>query len=240
LPVSRLLVETIIKECKQKHITKVDLLGFEFEMGLFPEIQQQAKKKGIDLAIKYIPREVFDKRAIEKDQVQFHDVSYIEAKPHIKRSKRNGNTVAIELTDFSVYYTQDIIKNVIASLKNGSSKVVLDNGNIIKLIKDKTGKLTKEPLTKNWTDWIDYWAIDFDFESKKEIIRIKQDNGKFKNEWTGNYVFENEWQSFRTKKDRLLKLTSVEFACNSGTHKIAIKVVDIFGNDTMKVIEIRV
>ena len=240
LPVSRLLVETIIKECKQKHITKVDLLGFEFEMGLFPEIQQQAKKKGIDLAIKYIPREVFDKRAIEKDQVQFHDVSYIEAKPHIKRSKRNGNTVAIELTDFSVYYTQDIIKNVITSLKNGSSKVVLDNGNIIKLIKDKTGKLTKEPLTKNWTDWIDYWAVDFDFESKKEIIRIKQDNGKFKNEWTGNYVFENEWQSFRIKKDRLLKLTSVEFACNSGTHKIAIKVVDIFGNDTMKVIEIRV
>ena len=117
---------------------------------------------------------------------------------------------------------------------------MLDNGNIIKLIKDKTGKLTKEPLTKKWTDWIDYWAVDFDFESKEEIIRIKQDNGKFKNEWTGNYVFENEWQSFRTKKDRLLKLTSVEFACNSGTHKIAIKVVDIFGNDTMKVIEIRV
>lgn len=27
-------------------------------------------------------------------------------------------------------------------------------------------------LTKNWVDWIDYWAVDFDYASKKEIIRI--------------------------------------------------------------------
>jgi hypothetical protein len=27
--------------------------------------------------------------------------------------------------------------------------------------------------------------------------------------WTGDYVFENEWQSFRTKKNRSLELISV-------------------------------
>ena len=27
-------------------------------------------------------------------------------------------------------------------------------------------------------------------------------------QWTGDYVFENEWQSFRTKKDRSLELKS--------------------------------
>ena len=34
MPVSRLFVEEIILECRKKHITKVDILGFEFEMGL--------------------------------------------------------------------------------------------------------------------------------------------------------------------------------------------------------------
>ena len=58
-------------------------------MGLFPKIQEEAKSKGIDLALKYIPREVFDKRAIEKNQVVFHDVSYIEVKPSEEKNCRN-------------------------------------------------------------------------------------------------------------------------------------------------------
>ena len=36
LPVTRLFVEEVILECRKKHITRVDILGFEFEMGLFP------------------------------------------------------------------------------------------------------------------------------------------------------------------------------------------------------------
>ncbi len=86
LPVSRLFVEKIIEESIEKLVTKVDILGFEFEMGLFPNIQEEAKNKGINLALKYIPRDVFDKRAIEKEQVIFYDVSYIEIKPHIKEN----------------------------------------------------------------------------------------------------------------------------------------------------------
>jgi hypothetical protein len=70
LPVTRLFVEEIILECRQKHITRVDILGFEFEMGLFPSILDEAKAKGIDLAMKYIPRDVFDKRAVEKNQFE--------------------------------------------------------------------------------------------------------------------------------------------------------------------------
>jgi hypothetical protein len=34
--------------------------------------------------------------------------------------------------------------------------------------------------------------------------------------WTGDYIFENEWQSFRTKKDRSLELTSVFHECQPG------------------------
>ena len=107
--------------------------------------------------------------------------------------------------------------------------------------KDKNGIVSREGLTKKWTDWIDYWAVDFDFENKKEIIRRKrEDNGDYEEFWTGDYIFENEWQSFRTKKDRTLELTSIAHECEPGQRKIAIKVVDIFGNDTMKVIEVTV
>ena len=172
---------------------------------------------------------------------------FSEVKPHYDKEK-----VAIELTDFSVFYNQDTIKNVEANLNNGSSKLVVENGKIIKVSKDKHGIVTRHILTKKWTDWIDYWAVDFDFENKKEIVKIEKkkeikQTGKvniedYKQEyeevWTGDYIFENEWQSFRTKKNKTLELKT-PFKQLSGRKKVAIKVVDIFGNDTMKVIEIK-
>lgn len=235
LPVTRKFIEEIIKECLEKHITKADVLAFEFEMGLFPNIQEEARGRGIDLALKYIPRDVFDKRAIEKGQVVFHDVSYIEVKAHIKK-----NTVAVELTNFSVFYSQENIANVEASLDPGKNKILVENGQIIKVLKDKKGIVSREVLTKKWSDWIDYWSVDFDFEDKKEIIRIQTDKGEIEEAWTGDYVFENEWQSFRTRKDRKIELTSVAHEVSKGKRKIAIKVVDIFGNDTMKIIEVNI
>jgi hypothetical protein len=214
----------------------VDILGFEFEMGLFPNVLDEARAKGIDIAPKYIPADVFDKRAVEKNQVVFHDVSFIEVKPHIK-----GNTVAVELTDFSVFYSQDSIANAEAAIKNKGSRIVVEKGQIVKVSKDKDGIVTREALTKQWTDWIDYWAVDFNFESKREIIRVKdEETGAWEERWTGDYIFENEWQTFRTKKDRSLELKSVFRECSPGRRKIAVKVVDIFGNDTMTIVEVSV
>jgi DNA modification methylase len=235
LPVSRLFVEEVIEECIEKQITKVDVLAFEFEMGLFPHIQEEAKSKGVDLALKYIPRDVFDKRAIEKNQVVFHDVSYIEVKPHVKK-----NLIAVELIDFSVFYNQDSIDAAAESLKSGNDKIVVENGSIIKVSKDKDGVVTRDILTKKWTDWIDYWSVDYDYESKKEIVRVKGEDGTTEEKWTGDYIFENEWQSFRTKKDRSIELKSAFKEVGSGRRKIAVKVVDIFGNDTMTIIEVNI
>lgn len=236
LPVTRLFVEEIILECREKRISRVDVLAFEFEMGLFPNIQEEAKSKGIDLALKYIPREVFDKRAVEKDQVVFHDVSYIEVKPLVKKK-----AIAVELIDFSVYYSQDTVDNVAAGLKKGANKIVVENGQIIKVTKDKNGIVNREILTKKWTDWIDYWSVDFNFENKREIVRVKNEaTGEIEEVWTGDFIFENEWQSFRTKKDRSLELVTPYYECKPGRYKIAVKVVDIFGNDTMKIIEVNV
>lgn len=234
MPVTRLFIEEIILECRQKHITRVDVLGFEFEMGLFPNVLDEARSKGIDIMPKYIPADVFDKRAVEKNQVVFHDVSFIEVKPHIKRY-----SVAMELTDFSVFYSQDSTVAAETTLKNKSSKIIVEQGQIVKISKDADGITTREVLTKHWTDWVDYWAVDFNFENKREIIRVEgSEPGTWEEKWTGDYIFENEWQSFRTKKERKLELTSVFHECEYGRRKIAVKVVDIFGNDTMTIIEV--
>jgi hypothetical protein len=104
LPVGRLFVEEVITECRKRGASRADVLAFEFEMGLFPAALEEARAKGIDLTPKYIPVEVFDKRAVDKGQVVFHDVSFVEATPRYE--KKNKFAVRIELTDFSVYYTQ--------------------------------------------------------------------------------------------------------------------------------------
>lgn len=235
-PVSEKFVKEIINECKEKKITKVDVLGFDWEMGFD---RHEFLNSGIDIAFRIIPREVFDKIAVEKGQVKFYDVAFIEAKPIIK-GRVNSKEISIELTDFSVFYNQDDSGEVADELRPGGTKIVVENGQVVKISKDKLTELvSKEILTKKWSDWIDYWAIDFDFASRKEIIKVVE-NGEEKEVWTGDYVFDNEWQSFRTKKNRDLELTSAIKEVKKGTYKVAVKVVDIFGNDTTKVIEVEI
>ncbi|HEY4270390.1 MAG TPA: site-specific DNA-methyltransferase [Candidatus Udaeobacter sp.] len=152
LPVGRLFVEEVITECRKRGATRADVLAFEFEMGLFPAVLEEARGKGIDLAPKTIPPEVFDKRAVEKGQVRFFDVAYIEATPRF--DSKDKLTVKIELVDFSVYYTQGLIDSIEAELKNGKSTVVCDSGRLVKVSKDKDGVTKREILTKEWTDWL--------------------------------------------------------------------------------------
>jgi site-specific DNA-methyltransferase (adenine-specific)/adenine-specific DNA-methyltransferase len=226
LPVGRLFVEEVITECRKRGASRADVLAFEFEMGLFPAALDEAKQKGIDLAPKYIPAEVFDKRAVDKGQVVFHDVSFVEATPRYGKGKggKDKLTLAIELTDFSVYYTQGALEAAIASLKEGKSDVVCEQGRLLKITKDKDGIVTREILTKHWTDWVDYWAVDFDYMQRKEIIKVPKSLGveghlpgvdpvqgdlvEFEERWTGGYIFENEWQSFRTSYCQIWCMTS--------------------------------
>ena len=236
LPVTRLFVERVIDECKRSNVTKADVIAFEYEMGLFPNIQEEGRKFGVDIAFKYIPRDIFDKRAVAAGQVRFHDVAYIEVRPQL-----SGKALSIELVDYSVGYQQDSLDSVERDLGKGGTKVVVEQGKVVKLEKDKDGIVKRTTLTKHWSDWIDYWAIDWDFQNRKELVNIKSINtGEWETKWTGDFVFENEWQSFRTKQDRKLELVSAVAEMPTGKRKVAIKVVDIFGNDTMKVIEINV
>ena len=237
-PLSRNHVEEVISECIKNKLTSVDILGFEYEMGLFPTIQEEAKSKGLRMSYKQIPMEVFDKRAVSKGEIVFHDVAYIEFKPHF-----NGRKLSVELTDFAVFYNEENL-NINESLANGKSKIVVENGQIVEKKKDKEGIISETILTKDWHDWVDYWSVDFDYESKPEVIKFKTEDGKVEEEWTGNYVFENEWQSFRGKykinKGEELELKSSEREISKDKIKVAVKVIDIFGNDTMKILEVKI
>jgi site-specific DNA-methyltransferase (adenine-specific)/adenine-specific DNA-methyltransferase len=259
LPVGRLFVEEVITECRKRGASRVDMLAFEFEMGLFPAVLEEARSKGIDLSPKYIPAEVFDKRAVDKGQVVFHDISFVEATP--RYNKKNKLAVSMELTDFSVYYTQGAADAAIAALKEGKSDVICDQGQLYKISKNKDGVVRKDRLTKQWTDWVDYWAVDFDYMNRKEIIQVPVGTGmggiatlegfelpqgelklpEFEERWTGGYIFENEWQSFRTRQSRELDLTTATHTYDRpGRYTVAVKVIDIFGNDTMTLIPVNV
>jgi hypothetical protein len=71
----------------------------------------------------------------------------------------------------------------------------------------------------NWAQWIDYWAVDWDNKSD---------------------TFHNEWQSYRTRKDRTLQKSSAHTYEEPGEYTIVIKVIDILGNDTTKTVKVKV
>ena len=228
LQVTRMFVEKVIEECVNKKITKVDILGFEFEMGLFPNIREFAKKKNVDLNCLYIPNDVFDKNAVKKKQVIFYNTAYIDVE--IVKKKRE---FIIKLKGYSIFDSDNLFEEALSELELGEKREILMKNSIIKVQKDKKGKITKQLIKMKWNDWIDYWAVDFDFQSKQEIIKDKNNKAK----WTGDYIFENEWQSFRTNNNDELEFET-PLRPIIKDKKIAVKVIDIFGNDTMKILKI--
>lgn len=233
--VTRDQIEQIIDECVTNNITTIDVLGFEYEMGLFPSIQDDAKNKGLNLSYKQIPSDIFNDDEVAKSNVTFNDVAHIDFKAHVLKNK-----ISVELLDFAPMYSDDDA-NIYQNLKKNQNNIVIKNHQIVEVKKDKDGNVSEVQLTKNWHDWIDYWSIDFDYERRPEIIKFLTNDNKIEEEWTGNYIFENEWQAFRSPANNgILELKSSHKELQSSSTKIAVKVVDIFGNDTMKVMEVKI
>jgi adenine specific DNA methylase Mod len=78
---------------------------------------------------------------------------------------------------------------------------------------DVQGKIT------HWSQWIDYWAIDWNYRDD---------------------TFHNEWQSYRTKQNPKIELVAGYAYEKKGKYTVLVKVIDILGNDTTKAIEITV
>lgn len=227
---TRYHIDEIIDECLDNKIISVDVIGFEYEMNLFPSMYEVAKSKGIRLEYKQIPMDIFDERAVASGDIIFHNISHIDFIVHKKK-----NRVSVELVDFQVFYNEDNLNDLIGI----KSKTILENGKIIEKNKDSNGNIIENILSNNKFDWIDYWSVDFDYEFKKEIISYKNKDNELEQAETGHYIFENEWQTFRgASGDKNLILKTSEKEVLKPVLKIAVKVVDIFGNDTMRVKEV--
>ena len=78
----------------------------------------------------------------------FHEipcVGFVEATP--RHDSKDKLSLAIELTDFSVYYSQGAAEDAIKSLKNGKSTLRCEAGQLQKLSKDKNDVVKREILT---------------------------------------------------------------------------------------------
>ena len=73
---------------------------------------------------------------------------------------------------------------------------------------------------EKWSDYVDYWAVDWDFR---------------------NDSFTQGWVAYRTRRDRTLPLVSDSHEYEEpGTYRVAVKAIDVFGNDTTRVVEAKV
>ena len=73
---------------------------------------------------------------------------------------------------------------------------------------------------KKWSDYIDYWAVDWDFQHD---------------------TFMQGWVTYRTRRDRSLALVSDPHTYpKAGRDRALVKVIDIFGNDTSQLVDLRV
>ena len=76
----------------------------------------------------------------------------------------------------------------------------------------------------HWSQWIDYWAVDWD---------NKDD------------TFHNMWQTYRTRRKKKGAAESLQLQTTyryeqPGEYTIMVKVIDILGNDTTKTVRVMV
>lgn len=208
-------INLALDECAKIKQADLHVLGWEWEMGLAGPsndnhteglMHEVAKQKGIKLFLLQIPREVMEQQAVDKGDVQFFELAYLEAEirggtsePQLSDKHRITNNsgqplsvpnpVSVHLKDFVVANTELIPAEV-------------------------------REKVKKWSDYIDYWAVDWDFQ---------------------NDTFMNGWVTYRTRKERCLALQSETHTYEApGRYTIVVKVVDIFGNDTTQAYDVEV
>jgi len=186
-PVTHAEAKEALEEARAAGYPALDLLGWEFELGLHELVQDEARAHGVDLRLRRIPREVMDPRVVASGEVVFHELAYVKVGTTVNR-----RTVEVRLEDF-----------------------VLPNPQLVPpTVRDKV---------KGWSDYIDYWAVDFTFGADGATD-----------------TFRNSWQSYRTRADRRLELTAHHDYPGAGEYTVLVKVVDVFGNDTTTAVPVTV
>lgn len=177
-------VEDAAQECVNfLGASKLDILGWEFQMGLEEEIEDIEQTYGVDIRPRRIPDSTQELKSADED-IQFYDLNYVEVNVE---TNSESNEAIVELNDYVL----------------GNPEYVPED------VRDELD---------SYSDYIDYWEIDFDHRQ--------------------NEPFHNMWQDFRTRGDRSLDLRARHKYDAGGHYNILVKVVDILGNDTDREIEI--
>ena len=178
-PVSSAELQATVAECASNGFRALDVLGWEWEMGLNPALKDELSRTfGVDVRLLYIPREILDQRNIDAGDVNFFELSVA----NVSVNSPYPGAVQVELTGF-----------------------------IPAVDEYMQARLTGIADNMEWSDWIDYWSVDFEYDGE---------------------VFVNQWQSYRTRRERDLSLVSDPHEYeHSGLKRIVVKVIDIFGND---------
>jgi len=181
----------VAKAVKEAGGKKCYCLAWEFEMDLRLTTTAIEQELGVKLMLIQIPREVMEKNRTSPPP--FLEMAVLEAEPVIRKDK-DGTTVDIKITKF------------MPSLAEVPSKEL---------------EALKERAIKSGFDFIDFWAVDFD--------------------WHPDKPFNHHWQDYRTRKDRSLKTVSDarHRYPQKGTYTVCVKVVDVFGCDTSITVEVK-
>ena len=87
-----------VEECKKLGFSSLDVLGWEWEMGLNDSILKEVKDRfDVNLSLRVIPREVMDKRAVDAGDIDFYELAYLDVK--LNQDERSLN---VELKDFII------------------------------------------------------------------------------------------------------------------------------------------
>lgn len=171
---------------------EVFCLAWEFEMELRQFTLALEAELGVRLKLIPIPREIMEKNRTSPPP--FLEMAVLEAEA-VTRTDKKQKRVDVKLTKF------------LPSLAEVPSKEL---------------DALKERAVKSGFDFIDFWAVDFD--------------------WHPGQPFHHDWQDYRTRKDRSLKTVSDagHVYDKPGPYTICVKVVDVFGCDTSIVVEVTV
>jgi len=120
---------------------------------------------------------------------------------------------AVEQGDISFFELAAL--DVSAKMTQKAQRLTLTLNNFI-IQPDDVPKDVMQAIT-HWSQWIDYWAVDFNYHDD---------------------TFHNEWQSYRTKKAIDLELSVAHYYQQKRTYTVLVKVIDILGNDTTKLLDI--
>jgi len=187
-------VNQALDECVALKQTELHVLGWEWEMGLAGP--NNDVRKGSPM------HEIARQKGIKMLLLQ------IPREVMEQQAVEKGDVRFFELAYFEAKINQPKKLTVQVELKDFATP----NTDLIP--EDVRSKI------KKWSDYIDYWAVDWDFQ---------------------NDTFMQGWVAYRTRKERKLPLISDPHTYEKpGKYRILVKVIDIFGNDTSQAYDLEV